>query len=61
MGGWSVAQSLILRKIITIARMKEKGSVSLIDYYNKTERIIIEPPYTRPAWFILKLPKGKVK
>ena len=49
MGGWAVAQSPMLGTTITIARMKKKGYVSLIDYYNKSKRIIIEPPYTRPV------------
>jgi len=43
MGGWAVAQSPTLRTTITIARMKKKGYVSLIDYYKKSKRIIIEP------------------
>jgi len=35
MGGWAVAQSPILRTTITIKRLKMKGYVSLIEYYNR--------------------------
>jgi RNA-directed DNA polymerase len=35
MGGWTVAQSPILRTTITIKRLKMRGYVSLIEYYNK--------------------------
>ena len=53
MGGWAVAQSPILRTTITVARMKKKGYVSLMDYYKKSKRIIIEPPSTRPVCLVL--------
>lgn len=35
MGGWAVAQSPILRTTITIKRLKMRGYVSLVEYYNK--------------------------
>ncbi len=35
MGGWAVAQSPILRTTITVKRLKLKGYVSLIEYYNR--------------------------
>ena len=35
MGGWAVAQRPILRTTITIERLKMRGYVSLIEYYNK--------------------------
>ena len=35
MGGWAVAQSPILGTTITIKRLKKRGYVSLIEYYNK--------------------------
>ena len=35
MGGWAVAQSPILRTTITIKRLKKRGYVSLMEYYNK--------------------------
>ena len=35
MGGWAVALSPILRTTITIKRLKIRGYVSLIEYYNK--------------------------
>ncbi len=35
MGGWAVAQSPILRTTITVKRLKMKGYVSLIEYYNR--------------------------
>jgi len=53
MGGWAVAQSPILGTTITIARMKKKGYVSLVDYYKKSKRIIIEPPSTRPVRLVV--------
>jgi hypothetical protein len=52
MGGWAVAPSPILGTTITIKRLKMKGYVSLSEYY-KSLSIIIEPPYTRPAWPVL--------
>jgi RNA-directed DNA polymerase len=35
MGGWVVAQSHIIRTTITIKRLKMRGYVSLVEYYNK--------------------------
>lgn len=35
MGGWAVAQSPILRTTITVQRLKMRGYVSLVEYYNK--------------------------
>ncbi|MCL6219099.1 hypothetical protein L1967_12415 [Zunongwangia sp. M21534] len=35
MGGWAVAKSPILRTTITVERLKMKGYVSLIEYYNR--------------------------
>lgn len=35
MGGWAVAQSPILGTTITINRLKQRGYISLIDYYKK--------------------------
>lgn len=35
MGGWAVARSPILRTTITVARLKMRGYVSLVEYYNK--------------------------
>lgn len=35
MGGWAVAQSPILGTTITIKRLKMRGYVSLVEYYNK--------------------------
>ena len=34
MGGWAVAQSPILRTTITLDRLKRRGYVSLLEYYN---------------------------
>ena len=48
MGGWAVAQSPILGTTITVKRLKKRGYISLVDYY-KLQRIITEPPYTRPV------------
>ena len=52
MGGWAVAQSPILRTTITIKRLKKRGYVSLVEYYNKVS-IIIEPPSTRPVRLVV--------
>lgn len=35
MGGWAVACSPILRTTITIKRLKMRGYISLVEYYNK--------------------------
>lgn len=35
MGVWAVAQSPILRTTITVKRLKMRGYVSLVEYYNK--------------------------
>lgn len=35
MGGWAVAQSPILKTTITVKRLKMKGYLSLIEYYNR--------------------------
>ncbi|MBL4653329.1 MAG: group II intron reverse transcriptase/maturase [Flavobacteriales bacterium] len=52
MGGWAVALSPILRTTITIAKLKMRGYVSLVEYY-KLASIIIEPPVTRPVWQVV--------
>ena len=43
MGGWAVAQSPILRTTITIKRLKMKGYVSLIEYYNRWVSLLNRP------------------
>ena len=35
MGGWAVAQSPILRTTITVTRLKKRGYVSLVEYYQR--------------------------
>ena len=35
MGGWALAQSLILKTTITLKRLEMRGYVSLINYYNR--------------------------
>ena len=35
MGGWAVAQSPILGTTITMARLRRKGYVAMIEYYHK--------------------------
>ena len=35
MGGWAVAQSPILKTTITVKRLKMRGYLSLIEYYNR--------------------------
>ena len=37
MGGWAVAQSPILRTTITEVRLKKRGYVSMLDYYQKVK------------------------
>lgn len=34
MGGWVIAQSPILRTTITVPRLKQKGYISLVEYYH---------------------------
>ena len=34
MGGWAVAQSPILKTTISIKRLKMRGFISLVEYYN---------------------------
>jgi group II intron reverse transcriptase/maturase len=48
-GGWAVAQSPILITTITIARLKRRGYLSLLDVYGTLNPSIYEPPYTRPV------------
>ncbi len=45
MGGWRVAQSPILGTTITINRLKKRGYINLIEYYQKVSTIT-EPPST---------------
>ena len=35
MGGWAVAQSLILGTTIKIERLKKRGYISLVEYYKR--------------------------
>ncbi|WP_027064861.1 group II intron reverse transcriptase/maturase [Maribacter sp. Hel_I_7] len=37
MGGWAVAQSPILGTTITVSRLKQRGYLSLLDYYKKVK------------------------
>ena len=47
MGGWAVAQSPILVTTITLKRLRKKGYVSLLSYYEKVAPHLNEPLYTR--------------
>jgi RNA-directed DNA polymerase len=49
MGTWATAQSPILKTTITLARLKRKGYVSMLDYYSKVSPQLNEPLYTRPV------------
>jgi hypothetical protein len=49
MGGWSVAQSPILITTITLQRLKQRGYISMLDYYLKVSPQFNEPLYTRPV------------
>ncbi len=40
MGGWAVAQSPILGTTITLAILKRKGYLSMLDYYKKMQTSI---------------------
>ena len=37
LGGWAVAQSPILGTTITVNRLKQRGYLSLLDYYHKVK------------------------
>jgi group II intron reverse transcriptase/maturase len=46
-GGWAIAQSPIMGSTITLARLKQRGYVSLLDVYTELKPSSCEPPYTR--------------
>lgn len=46
-GGWAIAQSPIMGSTITLARLKKRGYVSLLDVYTELNPSSCEPPYTR--------------
>jgi group II intron reverse transcriptase/maturase len=46
-GGWAIAQSPIMGSTITLARLKKRGYVSLLDVYTELNPSTCEPPYTR--------------
>jgi len=35
MGGWRIAQSPILGSTITVARLKQRGYIAMIEYYHE--------------------------
>ena len=35
MGGWAVAQSPMLKTTLTVARLKQRGYISMVDYFSK--------------------------
>ncbi len=47
MGGWSVAQSPILRTTITLKRLMLRAYVSMLDIYKRISPQLNEPLYTR--------------
>jgi RNA-directed DNA polymerase len=49
MGGWAIAQSLILGTTITVDRLTKRGYVSLLDIYKQISPQLNEPLYTRPV------------
>ena len=53
MGGWAIAQSLILGTTITIDRLKKRGYVSMLDIYTKISPQLNEPLYTRPVRIVV--------
>ena len=58
MGGWAVAQSPIMVTTITLKRLIKRGYQSMLEYYQNVSPAVIEPPDTRPAWFILSKVEG---
>jgi group II intron reverse transcriptase/maturase len=49
MGGWAVAQSPILVTTITLPRLKKRGYLSTLDYYQKVSPKFNEPLITGPV------------
>ncbi|MFN8206585.1 MAG: group II intron reverse transcriptase/maturase [Bacteroidales bacterium] len=49
MGGWAVAQSPILVTTITLERLRKRGYVDMLSYYQKVAPHLNEPLYARPA------------
>jgi group II intron reverse transcriptase/maturase len=49
MGGWAIAQSPILRTTITLARLKKRGYISMLEIYKRVSPQLNEPLYTRPV------------
>ncbi|WP_235831976.1 hypothetical protein [Ancylomarina longa] len=49
MGGWAIAQSPILRMTITLARLKKRGYISMLEIYKRVSPQLNEPLYTRPV------------
>jgi len=47
MGGWAVAQSPILTTTITLERLRKRGYVAMLTYYEKIAPHLNEPLYTR--------------
>jgi len=47
MGGWAVAQSPILITTITLDRLRKRGYVAMLTYYEKIAPHLNEPLYTR--------------
>jgi len=47
MGGWAVAQSPILVTTITLERLRKRGYVAMLTYYEKIAPHLNEPLYTR--------------
>ncbi len=49
MGGWAVAQSPILVTTITLARLKQRGYISMLEVKKQISPQLNEPRYTRPV------------
>jgi len=49
MGGWAVAQSPILGTTITLARLKKRDYIAMLDIYKRISPQLNEPLYTRPV------------
>jgi len=49
MGGWAVAQSPILVTTITLDRLRKRGYMAMLTYYEIIAPHLNEPLYTRPV------------
>ena len=53
MGGWRTAQSPILLTTITVARLKQRGYMPMLDVYHQLNPSLNEPRSTRPVRYVV--------